>query len=154
MKGPRGECSTMDPSLTLEHSPTDHWLQPLSDQSRHQGALFWNQHGKGEARHVIKPKGRPQAPPSPIGFLLITSSPGITGSRIPRAPMKGFWWHLHVGSSQNIIPWMSRGRNAIRILRYGQTFKWANQILIAISCLMSDHMVGDWLSSSPPLLLA
>jgi hypothetical protein len=28
--------------------------------------------------------------PRIIGFLLITSSPGITGSRIPRAPMKGF----------------------------------------------------------------
>ena len=26
-----------------------------------------------------------------------------TGSWIPRAPMKGFWWHLHVGSS-NTFP--------------------------------------------------
>ena len=23
---------------------------------------------------------------------------------IPRAPMKGFWWHLHVGSFQNLVP--------------------------------------------------
>ena len=29
----------------------------------------------------------------------ICGSPRITGCWIPRAPMKGFWWHLHVGSS-------------------------------------------------------
>ncbi len=29
----------------------------------------------------------------------ICGSPRITGSWIPRSPMKGFWWHLHVGSS-------------------------------------------------------
>ena len=23
---------------------------------------------------------------------------------IPRAPMKGFWWHLHVGSFTNLVP--------------------------------------------------
>ena len=39
-----------------------------------------------------------------IGCLLIKGSPGITGSWIPRAPMKGFWWHLHVGSSVNRFP--------------------------------------------------
>ena len=33
-----------------------------------------------------------------IGHLLNKGSPGITGSWIPKAPMKGFWWHLHVGS--------------------------------------------------------
>ena len=38
-------------------------------------------------------------------FLIVTGkpsiegSPGITGSWIPRALMKGFSWHLHVGSS-------------------------------------------------------
>ena len=37
--------------------------------------------------------------PALIGYLLIKGSPGITGSWIPRAPMKGFRWHLHVGSS-------------------------------------------------------
>ena len=31
---------------------------------------------------------------------MIKGSPGITGSWIPRAPMKGFWWHLHVGSTK------------------------------------------------------
>ena len=31
--------------------------------------------------------------------LMIGGSRRITGSWIPRAPMKGFWWHLHVGSS-------------------------------------------------------
>ena len=44
--------------------------------------------------------------PQVIGKPLIKGSPGITGSWIPRAPMKGFWWHLHVGSSLNFpLPW-------------------------------------------------
>ena len=30
---------------------------------------------------------------------MICGSRRITGSWISRAPMKGFWWHLHVGSS-------------------------------------------------------
>ena len=30
---------------------------------------------------------------------MICGSRRITGCWIPRAPMKGFWWHLHVGSS-------------------------------------------------------
>lgn len=30
---------------------------------------------------------------------MICGSPRITGSWILRAPTKGFWWHLHVGSS-------------------------------------------------------
>jgi len=42
-----------------------------------------------------------------IGCLLIKGSPGITGSWIPRAPMKGFWGHLHVGSS--VFPESSQG---------------------------------------------
>ena len=42
-------------------------------------------------------------------FVSVTLAPLMTGSEhwhchlpnhwIPRAPMKGFWWHLHVGSS-------------------------------------------------------
>ena len=36
---------------------------------------------------------------SHLFFLMICGSRRITGSWIPRAPMKGFWWHLHVGSS-------------------------------------------------------
>ena len=34
-------------------------------------------------------------------FQKICGSPRITGSWIPRAPMKGFCWHLHVGSSRS-----------------------------------------------------
>ena len=40
--------------------------------------------------------------PALIGYLLIKGSPGITGSWIPRAPMKGFFWHLHVVSTANL----------------------------------------------------
>ena len=49
----------------------------------------------------------------------ICGSPRITGSWIPRAPTKGFRWHLHVGSSANslfLIAWSRHETDASFLL--------------------------------------
>ena len=51
-----------------------------------------------------------------IILFLFFLAPRITGSWIPRAPTKGLWWHLHVGSSISSFflemsrSWMERWR--------------------------------------------
>ena len=69
-------------------------------------------------------KGRIESPV--IGYPLTCGSPRITGSWIPRAPTKGLWWHLNVGSSIISLPsdepWVREWRTLTACLTFQDSF--------------------------------